>query len=388
MLNLSRVKALTSTPGLSTYELVAAGALYRSWDTDMPTGAVVRYFVTDLTQFERGVGVFTVGSPSTISRDTILESSTGGKINWAAGNRDIFLDPEAGCEPSLAVAGALTIAIKHIGARLVYSGSGHTWTVPSAATLGNGFRVLIDNQGTGSITLSGPTLSVPPGAVALLTNDGSAWRLMPGIGDTHRGLRGIDITAASSIAIPDVGDFFVVTGATGIAGMTFGAAARPGREFELYFSGAPTLTNSAGLLLFGGVNLKAVAADTIRFRKGTGNNVQMVGAPTPPHHSSMCKGWAKLNYNGTFQAAYNVSSVGDLSAGLMEVNWAQDFASAEYAAFANAVLDPGGAAASTITTIIGNTSLAAGTTRLYCIVLSTFAGADTNFMMVGAFGDQ
>lgn len=105
-------------------------------------------------------------------------------------------------------------------------------------------------------------------------------------------------------------------------------------------------------------------------------------------HASACKGWAKLNFTGSAPASYNVASVTDTGAGIVDIAWATDFSSGDYVVLVSVVIDPGGTAALTNLPLIANTLLAAGTTRLYSINMSTFGGADSNFLMVGAFGDQ
>ena len=65
--------------------------------------------------------------------------------------------------------------------------------------------------------------------------------------------KGTDITAASSITIPAAGNYFVVTGSTGIISIA-DTNSWTGREVTLKFSSTPTLTHSSGLIIPGAAN--------------------------------------------------------------------------------------------------------------------------------------
>lgn len=58
---------------------------------------IVAYVMDDADDYEIGIGTLTAGSPDTLSRDTIIESSNGGAaVNWGpAGTRNVMLVPAA-----------------------------------------------------------------------------------------------------------------------------------------------------------------------------------------------------------------------------------------------------------------------------------------------------
>jgi hypothetical protein len=85
-----RVLETTTTTGTGTYSLAGAKPGHQSFDTAI-AGGVVYYCVTDGTNFEVNLGTHTVGSPSTLTRTTLVASSTGSAISWSAGSKDIFL---------------------------------------------------------------------------------------------------------------------------------------------------------------------------------------------------------------------------------------------------------------------------------------------------------
>ena len=76
--------------------------------------------------------------------------------------------------------------------------------------------------------------------------------------------KGTDIASASSITIPASGNYFVVTGTTGITGIS-DTNSWYGREVVLKFSGALTITHSSSLILPGATNIITGAGDVLGF---------------------------------------------------------------------------------------------------------------------------
>lgn len=85
-----RVKETTTTVGTGTYTLAGAASGYQSFSV-VGNGNTTTYAVTDGTNWEVGIGTYT-SSGTTLSRDTILESSNAGSaVSWSAGSKDIFV---------------------------------------------------------------------------------------------------------------------------------------------------------------------------------------------------------------------------------------------------------------------------------------------------------
>lgn len=63
----------------------SATAPARSFDSALASGTVVPYHATNGTDWEDGLGTFTAGSPDTLARNSILDSSTGSAIDFSAG---------------------------------------------------------------------------------------------------------------------------------------------------------------------------------------------------------------------------------------------------------------------------------------------------------------
>jgi hypothetical protein len=87
-----RVKETTTTTGTGTLTLLGAATGYQSF-TAIGDGNTCYYAIatTGSAQWEVGIGTYTA-SGTTLSRDTILDSSTGGgAIDLAAGTKEVFV---------------------------------------------------------------------------------------------------------------------------------------------------------------------------------------------------------------------------------------------------------------------------------------------------------
>jgi hypothetical protein len=83
-----RVREGTNTAGTGTVTLTGAVTGFASFADQIGNGNTTYYTITDGTNWEVGVGTYNAG---TLSRDTVLDSSTGSKINFAAGFKDVFV---------------------------------------------------------------------------------------------------------------------------------------------------------------------------------------------------------------------------------------------------------------------------------------------------------
>ena len=84
-----RVKETSTTTGTGTLTLAGAANGYQSFAA-IGNGNTTYYTIVGGSQWEVGIGTYT-SSGTTLSRDTVLSSSTGSKIDLAAGTKDVFV---------------------------------------------------------------------------------------------------------------------------------------------------------------------------------------------------------------------------------------------------------------------------------------------------------
>jgi len=90
-----RVKETTTTTGTGTLTLAGAATGFQAFSV-IGDGNETFYTITDGTDWEVGIGTYTL-SGTTLSRDTILDSSNSGSaVNWGAGTKDVFVSYPAG----------------------------------------------------------------------------------------------------------------------------------------------------------------------------------------------------------------------------------------------------------------------------------------------------
>lgn len=89
-----RVKETTATTGTGTLTLAGAETGFQSFAA-IGNGNKTYYVITDDVDFEVGIGTYT-SSGTTLSRDSVLESSNGGNaVNWGAGVKTVFCSQPA-----------------------------------------------------------------------------------------------------------------------------------------------------------------------------------------------------------------------------------------------------------------------------------------------------
>jgi hypothetical protein len=87
-----RVRVSTSTTGTGTLTLGTASPGFQSFSV-IGDGNTTYYAIVDSAtgDFEVGIGIFT-SSGTTLSRDTVLESSNSGSlVNFVVGTKDVFV---------------------------------------------------------------------------------------------------------------------------------------------------------------------------------------------------------------------------------------------------------------------------------------------------------
>ena len=85
-----RVKETTTTAGTGTITLAGAVTGFQSFAA-IGNGNTTFYTIAGGAEWEVGIGTYT-SSGTTLSRDTVLSSSSSGsKVNFSAGTKDVFV---------------------------------------------------------------------------------------------------------------------------------------------------------------------------------------------------------------------------------------------------------------------------------------------------------
>jgi hypothetical protein len=178
-----RVKESSTSSGTGSITLGGAFPGYQTFNAAIATGSTVYYTIHNLaagfdTEWEVGVGTFT--SPATLSRDTVLSSATGSKINFTSGTGglEVFITQPA--EQALYTNqatgivessgnGANTIAFTNINASNVVMVSGTISTNAANATdITN--KTYVDGLFSTGISYHEPVLVESPIALNALYN--------------------------------------------------------------------------------------------------------------------------------------------------------------------------------------------------------------------------
>jgi len=84
-----RVQETSTTTGTGTFTLAGAVSGFQSFSA-IGNGNTTYYAIVGGTEWEVGLGTYTL-SGTTLSRDTVLASSTGSKVSFSAGTKNVFV---------------------------------------------------------------------------------------------------------------------------------------------------------------------------------------------------------------------------------------------------------------------------------------------------------
>lgn len=137
-----RVQETFTTTGTGTVSLAGPVVGYQSFGSTLADTNTCYYTATDGTKWETGLATYAAAG-NTLARTTIYESSNGNSaVNWASGNKNIWLDLPA---HAIATFVPNTVAI---AAGNIYSGS-QTWDAPDDTTSSTVFKCTLVAPGGG-----------------------------------------------------------------------------------------------------------------------------------------------------------------------------------------------------------------------------------------------
>lgn len=120
-----RVQETSATTGTGTFTLAGAVSGFQSFSSAIGNGNTTYYTIVNGSEWEIGIG--TVGA-GTLSRDIVLDSSTGSAISFTTGTKAVFVTYPAG--KSVTTDGVQTLTNKTL--------SSATFTTPSLGTPASG----------------------------------------------------------------------------------------------------------------------------------------------------------------------------------------------------------------------------------------------------------
>ena len=155
-----RVQETSTTTGTGTITLLGAVSGFQSFSA-IGNGNTTYYAIVLGSEWEVGLGTYT-SSGTTLSRDTVLESSNSGSlVNFSAGTKNVFVTypaEKSAYQGSGEVASEGTVSVPHIEANNGIIA--HNSTITSNYTAPAGHNLL----SVGTVTVNpGVTVVVPSG---------------------------------------------------------------------------------------------------------------------------------------------------------------------------------------------------------------------------------
>jgi hypothetical protein len=195
-----RVREATTTTGTADFALAGAVTDFHGFSDVMANGDTCWYAAVLAGGGGWETGLATFSSPSTLQRTTVIDSSTGAKVSFGAGTKDLFMTV-VGPAFLTAAGGALTGALNWAAAATVASAAtadigaaasnvvniSGTATITGLGTIAAGAMrwvkfagaLTLTHNATSLINLGGANIVTAAGDVALFVSEGSGnWRML------------------------------------------------------------------------------------------------------------------------------------------------------------------------------------------------------------------
>jgi len=216
-----RVKELTNTVGTGALTLLSAQSGFRSFSSTLSNGDSTYYCIESETQWEVGIGTY---NSNTLSRDTVLSSSSGGSlINITAARTFVYITIPAAKMPFIDPYGELNLSLNTLsdvsltapasGQALLYNGS--IW-LNSALPAGYSDEQAQDSVGTILVNSSSIGLSYSdstPSITATVLSSGISNAMLAG-SIAASNLVGTDIATLGTVTVGTLSTGAVIGGVT------------------------------------------------------------------------------------------------------------------------------------------------------------------------------
>ena len=362
-----RVKETTTTTGTGTLTLAGAASGFQSFSV-IGDGNTTYYTIDGGNEWEVGIGTYTLLG-TTLSRDTILESSNSGSaVNFSAGTKNVFVTYPAeralytdassnaialGTPASATLTNAtglpISTGVSGLGANVATF-----LATPSSANLAS---AVTDETGSGSLVFgTSPTIDSPTFTSQATFAAGTATApAFTTTGDTNTG---IFFPTADTIAFAEGGTEAMRLDSSGNVGIgttspvgtglalniqnsnssviTAGSASNA--NFVALYSGQTVDPNPSllftGELRFGTATSPTTAGYVERMRIGSSGDLLFDSGYGSVATAYGCRAW--VNFNGTGTPAIvgsgNISSITDNGTGDYTLNFTTSMSDANYTA--------------------------------------------------------
>jgi len=173
----ARVKHTSTGTGTGTIALIDPATNMQAFSAFAGAGpAKVFYAISGTSYFEIGVGTYTGGGTKTLTRDTIIASSSGGSpVSLPAGTHDVFAWWPGGF-PSVNLTGTTTLGLADLFQFNIWTGAAGNLNLPAVANVPAGIAFPVINAGSGDVTCDGNGSETINGATTLVLKPGQgAW---------------------------------------------------------------------------------------------------------------------------------------------------------------------------------------------------------------------